>query len=162
VSSADPSSPAVVRRWLRIGGGDRGVLIFVGVIAFVGVLNRTGAPGWLQTVALVAGGIVWQRYRWRSGGRQRMADGINEVAASLQQHRSGDSGVASIEAKPQPQPASRWTRVGPGERVILYLAGVFAVYVALSLNDAPGWLQIAAVVVAGLIWPCYRWIPGRR
>ena len=91
-----------------------------------------------------------------------MADGINELAASLAEHRSGDSGVASIAAKPRPQPASRWTRVGSGERVVLNFAGISAVYAVLSLNDAPGWLQIAAVVVAGLIWPCYRWISGRR
>jgi hypothetical protein len=145
---------------LRTGTGDQVVLILVGVLAFRASMNRTGAPAWLLTVGVVAGGIVWQRYRWISGGRRRMADGVAEMA-SLAEGRPGGS-VASVKAKSGLQLGTRWARVGSGERVALTFAAIFAIYVVLSVNGAPWWLQVAAVVAAGLIWPSCRWAYGRR
>jgi len=60
-----------VRAWLWVG--------FPLTLLFLVGLVSIPAPTWLKLLAALAGGGVWWRYRWKTGGREKTIEALDQA-----------------------------------------------------------------------------------
>jgi hypothetical protein len=63
---------------LAVGRGDRLAVLFATALGFTWLLRHWQSPTWLYVTAMLAGWLVFTRYRWITGGRERVKEAIQE------------------------------------------------------------------------------------
>lgn len=70
-----------------MGRGDRLVLLFVVALAFTWLIRHWQMPTWFYVTAFAAGWLVFFRYRWITGGRDRVKGAIQEAILEVEERR---------------------------------------------------------------------------